>query len=98
MAAASLRYHSAFLTKWSLSVLDPSTGQYLEHCQLRRHPKLGPIWETSYINELGLLFKVVGKGQTTTVQCTKVTDTSLVIRFKNIPCNRRKGITFTKVV
>ena len=55
MAAASCRYPYAFLAKWALSVLDPSTAQYLEHRPLRRHPNLGPVWDASYINELGRL-------------------------------------------
>ena len=98
MAAASRRYPSTFLTKWDLSVLDPSTGQYLEHRQLRIHPNLGPIWEVSYSNELGLLCQGVVKGPTSTGQRTKGTDNFCVIRFKNIPRERHKGITFTKVV
>ena len=98
MAATSLRYPSAFLAKWYLSVLDSSTGQYLEHRQLRRHPKLGPIWDASYSNYLGHLCQGVGKGPTSTGQRTKVTDTFRVIRFNNILRVRRKGITFTKVV
>ena len=98
VAAASRRYPSAFLTKWALSVLDSSTGQYLKHQQLRRHPKLGPIRDTPYNNELGRLCQAVGKGQTSTGQCTKVTNTFNIICFKNIPCNRRKGINFTKAV
>ena len=97
VAAASRRYPSAFLTECSISFLDPSTGQYLEHCQLRHHPHLGPIWGSSYSNELGFLCQGVDKGPTSTVQRTKGTVTFRVIRCKNIPRNQLKGITVTKV-
>ena len=98
IASASCQYPSDFLTEWALSFLDPSTGQYLKHRQLRRHPKLGPIWNTSYSNELGRLCQGVVKGPTSTGQCTKSTYTFRVTPFKNIPRDRSKGITFTKVV
>ena len=87
-----------FLTKWDLSVLDPSPGQYLENHQLCCHLNLGPIWDTSYSNELGHLCQGVRKGPTSTGQRTKGTDTFHVIRFNNIPRNRRKGVNFTKLV
>ena len=97
MAAASRRYPSAFLTKWALYILYPSTGQYLEHRQLRRHPKLGTILDASYSNDMVHLCQGVGKVPTSTGQRTKGTDTFCVIRFKDIPRDRRKCITFTKV-
>ena len=37
----------------ALSVLDPSTGESLEHRQLRRDPRYKATWDTSYANELG---------------------------------------------
>ena len=87
MAAASFRYPSDLLSEWYLYILDPSTGQYLEHRQLRRHPKLGPIWDASYSNELVRLCQGVFKGPTITGKLTKGTYTFCVIRFKNIPSN-----------
>ena len=98
MDAYSLRYSSTFLTNWAVSALYLSAGQYLEHRQLCRHPQMGPIWYYSYSNELGRLFQGIGKGSTSTGQRTKFTDTFRVIQFANIPRNRRKVITFTKVV
>ena len=85
MASISRQYPSAFLTEWDLSILDPSTGQYLKHRQLCRRPKLGPIWDSSYINELVRLCQGVGKGPTSNGQLTKGTNTFCVILFKNIP-------------
>jgi hypothetical protein len=37
----------------ALSVLDPSTGEFLEHRQLRHDPRYKTTWDTSYANELG---------------------------------------------
>ena len=34
----------------ALAVLDPTPGKSMEHCQLRRHPRLGPTWNESYSN------------------------------------------------
>jgi hypothetical protein len=36
----------------ALSVLDSSTGEFLEHRQLRRDPRYKATWDTSYANEL----------------------------------------------
>ena len=36
----------------ALSVLDASTGEFLEHRQLRRDPRYKETWDTSYANEL----------------------------------------------
>ena len=76
LAAASSTFPSKFIENWaasevlhgnqwsplSLSVLDPETGQSLEHRALRRHPQLGPDWNTSYSNELGRLCQGIGVG------------------------------------
>ncbi len=37
----------------ALAVLDPATGKFLEHCQLRRDPHYKTTWDTSYANKLG---------------------------------------------
>ena len=69
LAAVSRTFPSEFIKGWAasevlhgnqwsplaLSVLDPDTGQSLEHCVLHRHPQLGPDWNTSSSNELGRL-------------------------------------------
>ena len=46
----------------ALSVLDPSTGEFLEHRQLRRDPRYKTTWDTSYANELGHLCQEIGSG------------------------------------
>jgi hypothetical protein len=40
----------------ALSVLDPTTGNILEHCQLRHNPCYKATWDTLYANELGHLY------------------------------------------
>jgi len=48
----------------ALLVLDSSTGEFLEHCQLRRDPHYKATWDTSYANELGRLCQGIGSGTT----------------------------------
>jgi hypothetical protein len=40
-----------------LSVLDPSTGEFLEH---RQDPRYKATWDRSYANELGRLCQGIG--------------------------------------
>ena len=49
--AASAVLHGNQWSPLVLFVLDPETGQSLEHRAIRRHPRLGPDWNTSYSNE-----------------------------------------------
>ena len=42
-------------TPAALSVLDSSTGEFLEHRQLRQDPCYKATWDTPYANELGRL-------------------------------------------
>ena len=86
------------MNEWALSVLDPDTGQYLTHRQLRRHLKLGPTWDASYSKELGRLCQGLGVGSTNTGQHVKGTDTFRPIRYDNIEQDHRKSITVTSVV
>ncbi len=50
----------------ALSVLDPSTGKFLEHRELRRNPRYKTMWDTSYANQLGRLCQGIGSGATPT--------------------------------
>ena len=96
--AASRRYPSTFFNEWALNVIDPDTGEYLTHRQLRRHPKLGPKWDASYRKELGHLYQGLGKGSTSTGQHGKGTDTFYPVLFGNIPHDRLKCVTVISVV
>ena len=88
--------------QWSplaLSVLDPETGQSLEHCALRRHPRLGPDWNTSYSNELGRLCQGISVNPADpSKKRVEGTNTFHPIRYENIPLYQRKEIAFSKVV
>jgi hypothetical protein len=42
------------------SVLDPTTGNMLEHCQLQHDPWYKTTWDTLCSNELGRLYQGIG--------------------------------------
>ena len=80
-------------------VLDASTGQQLEHRQLRRHPAYKQVWDTSYANELGRLCQGIGHDDATaTKQRVEGTDTFRPIHYNDIPPDRRSDVTYTRVV
>ena len=82
-----------------MPVLDEETGQTLGWRQLRTHPKYAKIWNPSYSNELGRLCQGIGTGKAgTKKQRVEGTDTFKVIRREDIPADRRKDITYSKVV
>ena len=82
----------------ALSVLDPATGEFLEHCQLRRDPRYKTTWDTTYANELGQLCQGVGSGPTPSTQRVAGTNTFFVINYHDIPLHKRKEICHTMVV
>ena len=82
----------------ALSVLDPATGEFLEHRQLRRDPRYKAVWDTSYANELGRLCQGIGSGTTPTKQRVGGTNTFFLIDFQDIPLHKRKEICHTMVV
>ncbi len=82
----------------ALSVLDPATGEFLEHRQLRRDPCYKAIWETSYANELDRLCQGIGSGSTPSSQRIAGTNTFFIINYQNIPLHKRKEICHTMVV
>ena len=80
-----------FLLDWDMPVMENVSGETLEHCKLQSHPKSKNIWNTSYSNDLGQLFQGIVKGSKGPQnQGIEVTDTFRVIRYDNIPLNRRK--------
>ncbi len=82
----------------ALSVLDPSTGKFLEHRQLRRDPRYKATWDTSYANELGWLCQGIGMGPSPNTTQVAGTNTFFLINYHNIPCHKRKEICHTMVV
>ncbi|KAL7486231.1 hypothetical protein ACHAW6_011827 [Cyclotella cf. meneghiniana] len=81
------------------AVLDPQSGRYLEHRQLRAHPAHKQTWDTSYANELGRLCQGIGTlpGQPNNKHISG-TDTFTPIHYHDIPPDRRCDITYTKVI
>ncbi len=82
----------------ALSVLDPATGEFLEHRQLRCDPRYKAVWDTSYANELGRLYQGVGSGATPSSQWVGGTNTFFIINYQDIPLHKRKEICHTMVV
>ncbi len=73
--------HFALLCQ-ALSVLDPATGEFLEHRQLRCDPRYKPMWDTSYANELGRLCQGIGTGTTPNTKQVAGTNTFFLNRLQ----------------
>jgi hypothetical protein len=82
----------------ALSVLDPTTGDFLEHPQLCRDPRYKTTWDTSYANKLGRLCQGIGSGPTPNSQRVAGTNTFCLINYKDIPLHKRKEICHTMVL
>jgi hypothetical protein len=104
--ASSHKYPSAFITHWvfsactinrAASVFDENLGNFLEWRQLQTHPTLFIIWNTSYANKLGCLCQGIGTGPNKGKH-VKGTNTLFPNPYNKIPSNRRREITYSKVV
>ncbi len=82
----------------ALAVLDPATGNLLEHRQLRKDPRYKATWDKSFANELGRLCQGIGRGSAPASQRIAGTDTFRIIAYLDIPEHKRKEICHTKVV
>ncbi len=82
----------------AISVLDPASGEFLEHRQLRRDPRYKPIWDTSYANELGRLCQGIGKGSKPDTKRVAGTNTFFIIDYNNIPIHKRIEICHNLVI
>ena len=83
----------------ALPVLDKESGKLLEHRKIQGHSRLKYTWDTSYSNELGRLCQGIGKGTVPPKkQIIKGTGTFKIIRFKDIPFEKRNNICHTRVV
>jgi hypothetical protein len=92
---------SALLHKdnpFALSVLDPTTGDMLEHCQLRCDPWYKTTWDTLYVNELCRLCQGISSGKAPNSKRVAGTNTFFCIDYHNIPSHKRKEICHTMVV
>jgi hypothetical protein len=78
----------------ALSVLDPSTGKFLEHCQLCRDPRYKATWDTSYANELRWLCQGIGTGPSPNIKHLRaLTPSSLSTTTTSRAINERKSAT-----
>jgi hypothetical protein len=82
----------------ALSVLDPATGKFLEHHQLRGNPRYKATWDMPYANELGRLCQGIGTGSTPSAQRVSGTNTFFLIDYHGIPLHKRKEVCHTMVV
>jgi hypothetical protein len=82
----------------ALLVLDPSTGKFLEHCQLCCDPRYKAIWDMSNTNELGWLCQGIGLGSSPNTKWVSGTNTFFLIDHHNILVNKLKEICHTMVV
>jgi hypothetical protein len=82
----------------TLSVLDPTTGNMLEHHQLRCNPQYKNTWDTSYANELGRLCQGIGSGEAPSSKHIAGTNTFFRIDYHDTPSHKRKEICHTMVL
>jgi hypothetical protein len=84
--------------QFTLSVLDPVTGESLEHCQLCCNPRYKTRWDTLYTNELGCLCQGICSGDASSAKHVAGTNTFFLINYQDIPSHKRKEICHTMVV
>jgi hypothetical protein len=89
--------HFALLCQ-ALSVLDPATGEFLEHRQLRCDPQYKPRWDMSYANELGHLCQGIGTGTTLNTKQVAGPSTFFLINYNEDPVHKRKEICHTLLI
>ena len=97
--AAKLQYPAQFLQSIAMPVLGETPRQLLQYRQIWKHPKFSHIWNTSYSNELVQICQGVGKvSKGLKNQRVEGTNTFRIVRFEDIPRNRRKEIFHSMVV
>jgi hypothetical protein len=92
---------SALLHKdnlFALSVLNPTTSNMLENCQLQCNPWYKTTWDTMYANDLGHLCQGIGSGEAPSSKGVTGTNTFFCIDYHDIPFHKRKEICHTMVV
>ena len=82
--AATRRYPVAFIRDFASAVLDEETGNLLEYRHLLKHPKYKDIWSKSFGTEIRRL--------------ATTTETIAFMSKEMIPQNRRKDITYGRIV
>ncbi len=82
--AASRKYPLQFLCDMAYAILDDETGDLLEYRHLIKHPKYRDIWSKSFSTEMRRL--------------VTTTETIVFKRKDEIPQERRKDITYGRIV
>jgi hypothetical protein len=82
--AAARRYPVTFIRDFASAVLDEETGDLLEYRHLLKHPKYKDIWSKSFGTEIRRL--------------ATTTETIAFMSKEMIPHNRRKDITYGRIV
>jgi hypothetical protein len=72
----------------ALLVLNPSTGKFLKHPQLRHDPCYKATWDTSYTNELGQQCQGIGTGSSPNTKWVAGTNTFFLIDYHDILCHK----------
>jgi hypothetical protein len=79
-------------------VLNPATGEFLEHRQLCQDPCYKATWDALYANKLGCLYQRIGLGYTPSAQHVNDTNTFFLIDYQDIPSHKKKESCHTMVV
>jgi hypothetical protein len=82
--ASSRKYPLQFLCDFAYSVLDDETGDLLEYRHLLKHPKYKDVWSQSFGKEIRRL--------------ATVTETIAFVSKQQIPRDRRRDITYGRIV
>jgi hypothetical protein len=82
--AAARRYPVTVIKDFASAVLDEETGDLLEYRHLLKHPKYKDIWSKSFGTEIRRL--------------ATTTETIAFMSKEMIPHNRRKDITYGRIV
>jgi hypothetical protein len=104
--ASSRKYPSAVITHWAssactinraASVFDGNMDNFLEWHQLCTPPTLSITWNTSYASKLGRLYQGICTGPNKG-KPVNGTNTIFPILYDKILSNRRREITYSKVI
>ena len=88
---ASRKFPIKLLCEIAGAVLDGKTGEMMEYCHLRIRPRYRDVWGKSFGNEIGRITQVM-PGQ------VDGTNTLFFIEEEKIPRDRRKDVTYGRVV
>ena len=93
-STASRKLPKQFFSEIAAAVLDGDTGELLEYRHLMKNPKYKKIWGNSFGNEVGRL----AQGMPGRISKEKATNTMFFITQDEIPPDRRRYVTYARVV